>query len=107
MWDWGFDKPKHIDILHANSIGLAFFSIPMLWFREPHLIDWRERIDPVPIHTGFLLSIEILIAFEQLIAKCLTTVIFTRTENGLKKIIKDNMKLRANINSTQTPDICH
>ena len=97
----GCGEPKCIGVLMLMVSGLQLFSsISALWFREPNLIYRRWRTDQFPIHTEAF--------FEQMMTNCINhQIIFTRTEDNLKNIIKDKMKLRTNITSPQISDICH
>ena len=62
----GYDDPKCIDVLHANSIELeAFLFYPGAPVPRVKPIQWG-RIDQCLIHTKFILNIDVPIIFKQL-----------------------------------------
>ena len=55
-------------------------------------------MDKFPIHTEFILSIDNPIAFEQFTTNCINKYVSdTQTKNGLKEVIKNNIKLKTDI----------
>ena len=95
--------------LDADGVRLAaflFYLSTLVQRAKPHLQEMENRSIPYP-HWS-ILSIDNSIAFEQMMTNCINhQIIFTRTEDNLKNIIKDKMKLRTNITSPQISDICH
>ena len=106
---WGIVNQNALIFFNMIMLGLyLFFSTLVLLHWESSLIKWRRGTDQLTCCIEFILGLEGQTFLEQSIINCINHyVLFTKTENSLKVVIKDKTKLRANITSPQISDVDH